>query len=164
MGAFSYFQETPVNWFIYAKRESYEVDYGRFDLFGKVIIQTYNPTNYVYTSLLMNNYEYFYNLEMDIRRKLNYPPYYYICDILVSSTSYDKARDEASKIKRYLDNNLNERYKILGPSVSGIVKLKNKYRFNIMIKYRETGLLYKVLSEVNKREIKDLNIDINMNI
>ena len=137
---------------------------GRFDLFGKVIIQTYNPTNYVYTSLLMNNYEYFYNLEMDIRRKLNYPPYYYICDILVSSTSYDKARDEASKIKRYLDKNLNERYKILGPSVSGIVKLKNKYRFNIMIKYRETGLLYKVLSEVNKREIKDVNIDINMNI
>lgn len=137
---------------------------GRFDLFGKVIIQTYNPTNYVYTSLLMNNYEYFYNLEMDIRRKLNYPPYYYICDILVSSTSYDKARDEAGKIKRYLDNNLNERYKILGPSVSGIVKLKNKYRFNIMIKYRETGLLYKVLSEVNKREIKDVNIDINMNI
>ena len=137
---------------------------GRFDLFGKVIIQTYNPTNYVYTSLLMNNYEHFYNLEMDIRRKLNYPPYYYICDILVSSTSYDKARDEANKIKRYLDNNLNERYKILGPSVSGIVKLKNKYRFNIMIKYRETGLLYKVLNEVNKREIKDVNIDINMNI
>ena len=33
-----------------------------------------------------------------------------------------------------------------------------------MIKYRETGLLYKVLSEVNKREIKDVNIDINMNI
>ena len=63
-----------------------------------------------------------------------------------------------------MDNNLNERYKILGPSVSGIVKLKNKYRFNIMIKYRETGLLYKVLSEVNKREIKDVNIDINMNI
>ena len=137
---------------------------GRFDLFGKVIIQTYNPTNYVYTSLLMNNYEHFYNLEMDIRRKLNYPPYYYICDILVSSTSYDKARDEANKIKRYLDNNLNERYKILGPSVSGIVKLKNKYRFNIMIKYRETSLLYKVLNEVNKREIIDVNIDINMNI
>ena len=137
---------------------------GRFDLFGKVIIQTYNPTNYVYTSLLMNNYEHFYNLEMDIRRKLNYPPYYYICDILISSTSYEKARDEASKIKKYLDNNLNERYKVLGPSVSGIVKLKNKYRFNIMIKYRETALLYKVLSEVNKREIKDVNVDINMNI
>ena len=33
-----------------------------------------------------------------------------------------------------------------------------------MIKYRETGLLYKVLNEVNKREIKDVNIDINMNI
>ena len=137
---------------------------GRFDLFGKVVIQTYNPTNYVYTSLLMNNYEHFYNLEMDIRRKLNYPPYYYICDILISSTSYDKARDEASKIKRYLDNHLSEKYKILGPSVSSIVKLKNKYRFNIMIKYRETDLLYKVLSEVNKREIKDVNIDINMNI
>lgn len=137
---------------------------GRFNLPGKVVIQTYNPTNYVYTSLLMNNYEHYYNLEMDIRRKLNYPPYFYICNILISSTSFDKARDEASNIKRFLDRNLNEKYKILGPSVSSIVKLKNKYRFNIMIKYRDTGLLYKVLSEVNAREIKDVNIDINMNI
>lgn len=137
---------------------------GRFNLPGKVVIQTYNPTNYVYTSLLMNNYEHFYNLEMDIRRKLNYPPYFYICNILISSTSFDKARDEASNIKRYLDKNLSEKYKILGPSVSSIVKLKNKYRFNIMIKYRDTNLLYKVLSEVNAREIKDVNIDINMNI
>lgn len=137
---------------------------GRFNLPGKVIIQTYNPTNYVYLSLLRNDYEYFYNLEMDIRRKLNYPPYFYICNILISSTTFEKASEEASKIKRYLDNNLNDKYKILGPSVSSIVKLKNKYRFNIMIKYKEPSLLYKVLSEVNKRDIKDVTIDINMNI
>ena len=137
---------------------------GRFNLPGKVIIQTYNPTNYVYLSLLKNDYEYFYNIEMDIRRKLNYPPYFYICNILISSTSFEKASVEASNIKKYLDNNLNDKYKILGPSVSSIVKLKNKYRFNIMIKYRDTSLLYKVLNEINNREIKDVGVDINMNI
>ena len=45
---------------------------------------------------------------MDIRRKLNYPPYFYICNILISSTTFEKASEEASKIKRYLDNNLND--------------------------------------------------------
>ncbi len=137
---------------------------GRFNLPGKVIIQTYNPTNYVYLSLLKNDYEYFYNLEMDIRRKLNYPPYYYICNILISSTSFEKASFESAKIKKLLDQRLGEKYRVLGPSVSSIVKLKNKYRFNIMIKYRETALLYKVLSEINSLEIKDVTIDINMNI
>ena len=137
---------------------------GRFNLPGKVIIQTYNPTNYVYLSLLKNNYEYFYDLEMDIRRKLSYPPYFYICNILISSTSFEKASFEAGNIKKYLDKNLDDRYKILGPSVASIVKLKNKYRFNIMIKYRETTLLYKVLSEINNRDIKDISVDINMNI
>ena len=83
---------------------------------------------------------------------------------MISSTTFEKASEEASKIKRYLDNNLNDKYKILGPSVSSIVKLKNRYRFNIMIKYKEPSLLYKVLSEVNKRDIKDVTIDINMNI
>ena len=33
-----------------------------------------------------------------------------------------------------------------------------------MIKYRETSLLYKVLNDINNMEIKDVIIDINMNI
>ena len=137
---------------------------GRFNLPGKVIIQTYNPNNYVYNSILKNDFDYFFNYEMNIRKALKYPPYYYICNLLITSTKYEEASINANKIKKYLDNNLNEEYIVLGPSVSNIVKLKNKYRFNIMIKYKKSDLLYKVLNDINNLNINDVNVDISLNI
>ena len=137
---------------------------GRFNLPGKVIIQTYNPDNYVYKNVIKNDYESFFNYEMNIRHKLLYPPYYYICSIIVSSLSFNESRDEADKIKKYLDNNLDESYIILGPTVASIVRLNNKYRFNIMIKYKDINKLLTVLKEINDINIKNVNVDINVNI
>ncbi len=137
---------------------------GRFNLPGKVIIQTYNPTNYVYESVIKNDFDSFFNYEMNIRKKLSYPPYYYICDVLVTSSDYNNASTGANKIKKYLDSSLTSEYIVLGPSVSGIAKLNNKYRFNIMIKYKKSDKLYEVLRVVNNIEIKNVNVDININI
>ena len=137
---------------------------GRFNLPGKVIIQTYNPTNYVYNAVTKNDYEYFFNYEMKIRKQLMYPPYYYICNLTMISDSFEKSRDTANIIKKYLDNNLDDSYIVLGPSVASIVKLKNKYRFNIMIKYKKNDLLMKVLKEINDNNYSDVTIDININI
>ena len=137
---------------------------GRFDLDGKVIIQTYNKDNYVYNAVLKNDFNTFFNYEMNIRKKLKYPPYYYICSILITSSNFNTSGNVANKIKKFLDNNLNQDYIVIGPSVSSIVKLKNKYRFNIMIKYKTKDNLYKVLNELNNITIKDVNIDINVNI
>ncbi len=137
---------------------------GRFDLPGKVIIQTYNPNNYVYQNVIKNDYDSFFNCEMNIRHKLMYPPYFYICSLLVTSNTFDKAKDESVKIKDYLDKHLDDSYIILGPSVSSIVKLNNRYRFNIMIKYKENDKLLKVLKEITELNIKNVNIDININI
>lgn len=137
---------------------------GRFNLPGKVIIQTYNPDNYVYKNVIKNDYDSFFNYEMNIRHKLMYPPYYYICSIVVSSLSFNESRDEANKIKKYLDNNLDKSYIILGPTVASIVRLNNKYRFNIMIKYKDINKLLTVLKEINDINIKNVNVDINVNI
>jgi primosomal protein N' (replication factor Y) len=137
---------------------------GRFDLPGKVIIQTYNPTNYVYKNAQKTDFDSFFNYEMNIRKKLSYPPYYYICNILVSSDEFNTASNGANKIKKYLDSVLTDEYIVLGPSVSSIVKLNNKYRFNIMIKYKKTDKLYEALNIVNNINIKNVNVDININI
>lgn len=138
---------------------------GRFNLPGKVIIQTYNPTNYVYKSVVKNDFDAFFNYEMNIRKKLMYPPYYYICNILITSTTFNEAGDAANKVKRFIDSKLNENeFIVLGPSVSSIVRLNNKYRFNIMIKYKKIDNLLPVMREVNNINIKNVSIDININI
>ncbi len=138
---------------------------GRFNLPGKVIIQTYNPTNYVYKSVVKNDFDAFFNYEMNIRKKLMYPPYYYICNILITSTTFNEAGDAANKVKKFIDSKLNENeFIVLGPSVSSIVRLNNKYRFNIMIKYKKIDNLLSVMREVNNINIRNVSIDININI
>ena len=138
---------------------------GRFNLPGKVIIQTYNPTNYVYKSVVKNDFDAFFNYEMNIRKKLMYPPYYYICNILITSATFNEAGDAANKVKKFIDSKLNEKeFIVLGPSVSSIVRLNNKYRFNIMIKYKKIDNLLPVMREVNNINIKNVSIDININI
>ena len=137
---------------------------GRFNIPGKVIIQTYNPNNYVYKNVIKNDYESFFNYEMNIRHKLMYPPYFYICSILITSINFKEAGEASNKIKKYLDNNLDDNYIILGPSVANIVKLNNKYRFTIMIKYKDINKLLPVLKELNDINIKNVNVDISINI
>jgi primosomal protein N' (replication factor Y) len=137
---------------------------GRFNLPGHVIIQTYNPNNYVYKSVIKNDFESFFNYEMNIRHKLMYPPYYYICSILITSLDFNTASLGANKVKNYLDKLIDESCIVLGPSVSSIVRLNNKYRFNIMIKYKEINKLLTVLKDLNDMNIKNVNIDINANI
>lgn len=137
---------------------------GRFNLPGKVIIQTYNKDNYVYNSVIKNDYNTFFNYEMNIRKKLNYPPYFYICSLMIVSDKFESATIISNKVKKYLDNNLDRSYIILGPSINSIVKLKNKYRFNILIKYKKDDKLREVLKEINNMTFKDTTVDININI
>ena len=137
---------------------------GRFELPGEVIIQTYNKDNYVLDSVKKNDYVDFYNKEMNIRKTLKYPPYYFITSIKIVSGTYELARDEASKVKKYLDRKLSSNFIVLGPSTASVFKANNKYYFQIIIKYKQEENLMQVLNEINDIYITDkVKVDININ-
>ena len=116
---------------------------GRSDRLGEVIIQTYNPDHYAIKYASVGSYLDFYNNEMNIRRIMKYPPYYYLCDIRISGSDNTYIFDEANKIKRSLDRNINEI--ILGPSPSTLYKINNIYRYGIIIKYKDVNNIMNVL-------------------
>lgn len=70
---------------------------GRGDKPGKVIIQTYQPENYVMNKIMKNDYEGFYNAEIEGRKILGYPPFSKIINIGISSTKEDKLSATAKK-------------------------------------------------------------------
>ena len=138
---------------------------GRNNLPGQVIIQTYNPDNYVLKFIKNYDSESFYNYEMEIRKKLKYPPYFYMMMIKIISSDYNLARDEALRVQKYLSNLLNETFIVLGPSTSSMFKLNNNYNFQIIIKYKKDYNLYEVLKQINENYInKKVKIDIFTNI
>ena len=123
---------------------------GRNDLEGNVYIETHNMDNYVLSYIKKYDYLGFYKEEMDIRRKLKYPPYYYITTIKVISEEYEASRNESVKIKQFLDKNLSNDFIILGPTTANVLKLKNKYYFNILIKYKREDNLLNVLNKISE--------------
>ena len=80
---------------------------GRSKKDGSVIIQTFNPDHYAISLTKYNDYLKFYEKEMAIRRQLKYPPYFYLCNIRISGEDSAYIFNEALKIKRSLDRNLN---------------------------------------------------------
>ena len=122
---------------------------GRSDKKGNVIIQTFNPDNYIFTNVSNHSYEDFYKEELDIRKKLKYPPYYFITSLKIISKDYEIASKMATKAKRYLDNNLDDKFIILGPTTANVFKINNTYRFQIIIKYQRILNLYEVLKDLD---------------
>jgi primosomal protein N' (replication factor Y) len=137
---------------------------GRSNLKGKVIIQTFNPDNKTLLNVLNHDYMSNYNYEMDIRRKLKYPPYYYLISLKVTSKKYDVLSKEVNKIADYIRRNVDDTTIVLGPTTAAIFKINNIMRFQITIKYRKDDKLFKTLKDLDEQYImnKDINLELDI--
>ena len=137
---------------------------GRTKKDGKVIIQCFNKDHYSIKCASAHDYLSFYKEDMSIRKKLGYPPYYNLCLIKLVSTDYTLLNNESNKIKNYLIKNT-DNVTILGPSLSVIPKIYNKYYMQIIIKYKNISNIYNELKFIlNKYKTNNkLQIDVDFN-
>lgn len=139
---------------------------GRGEKKGSVIIQTFNPEHYAITLASKHDYIDFFKQEMEVRRKLSYPPYYYLIYIKVIGKDYNKISVESNKIASILTREL-KNSKILGPTTCSVFKLNGLFRFGIIIKYKKEEKMEEVLqSLVNHykgNQTVKVDIDINPN-
>ena len=138
---------------------------GRSDLTGEVIIQSYNPEHYSIFLAKDHNYLKFYEEEMNIRKTLSYPPYFYITLVNITSRDYELGFSEANKIGDYLRKNVSDGTKILGPSMASVFRINNVYHYQCIIKYKKDDKLNNILlklDEIYKTNNKvDISIDVN---
>lgn len=143
---------------------------GRGDRQGKVIIQSYEPTNYAIAQAASHNYEGFYGEEIRLRELMNYPPYTDL--IMVNFTSDDEALaiDCSKRCKKYMENILDQeaRKQILEPRISQNFKGKDSFRYYLFVKCpkgkRNEYVYY--LDSFNNILIKeriDCNMDLDIN-
>ena len=106
---------------------------GRAKKNGEVIIQTYDKNNPIIKAISnfdLNNY---YKIMLDDRKLLKYPPYSRIIKIEFIGTNINSVISFSNNIK----NNFSKYYKglqILGPASCFLEKIKNNYRFQIILK------------------------------
>lgn len=144
---------------------------GRGTISGRVIIQTYNVENYSIKCACAQDYKGFFEKEIMVREKLLYPPFTNIGSIVLSGTNDRMVYNKATSVKKFVDEFFASDYNsidVLGPSRSLVSKIKNKYRWRIIIKYNNMEKLIDVLTRVldnfyEKQGKNDISISVDIN-
>lgn len=110
---------------------------GRGDDPGRVIVQTYTPAHAVIEAVQRHEFESFIATELEQRAALNYPPYGRLILLRLSSTDAEIVEQTAQKIAEVL---VSTAYEILGPAPASILRIANRYRWQIMLKFAEESL------------------------
>ena len=140
---------------------------GRDKLPGKVIVQTYNPENFAIECSQKQDYNFFYDTEIELRKQLKYPPF---CDIIsIGLTDIDKYK--IGKIAEAIYNNLNiliNKYNIklvvYKPLPCPIDKIKNKYRWRIILKGKLNNKIIDIINmAIEKTNNKTTRVIVDTN-
>lgn len=142
---------------------------GRGELQGNVIIQTYTPDHYSLKYAINYDYEGFYEKEFTIRALMKYPPFGEILLINGVSKKEDLLKDfmhKISNIIKPLVQSIND-VDILGPIPCMISKVKENYRWQIIIKGEFNSEFAKKIKELlydeNKKVYNDIRISMDIN-
>lgn len=138
---------------------------GRGVIPGEVFIQTYTPFHEAIKYAVNHDYESFYNYEIPTRDELSYPPKAHLAIMRFSGENEDKVSEVAEEFVGKLGVILSK-HLILSPiSPSPISKIKNKFRYSVMLRgnlsYKQkTFIKSLIFGEFKNRKI-NITVDID---
>ncbi|EGO8325787.1 primosomal protein N' [Enterococcus faecalis] len=121
---------------------------GRAEKPGEVIIQSFNPEHYAIQLAKAQDYEDFYTKEMYIRHRGDYPPYYFTVQITASHPEENEAAKQMFQIATKLKQGLSPQAILLGPTPNAIMRVNNRYFYQVIIKYKQEPMLRPLLKEI----------------
>jgi len=114
---------------------------------GEVVIQTYNPEHYSIMAASEQDYLGFYLQEIKLREQLLYPPFSSLIRLVISHPDEEIAINQANLLGVIYRNIIRhtQGVELLGPAPAPVEKLRNKYRWQIVLKGTEQNQLMLVL-------------------
>ena len=122
---------------------------GRGSILGKVIIQTYSPSNYAIQAARQQDYENLYEREIQYRAELGNPPFSRLVHMVYIHTNESACRREAYRIAKLLRDTAYGRglvgIDVVGPAPAHAQKVRGRYRWHLIIRGRS---LHSLINEV----------------
>lgn len=145
---------------------------GRGSLPGEVVIQTYDPEHYSIVHARSQDYEAFYEQEMEYRSMMLYPPVWNLLEILSASEEEAAAQMGAEKLVEQIDSygsrHREEKIYRIGPADASVAKVKDVYKKVIYLKAKD----YRTLVEIkdmaehfirDNKDYKDIIVQFDFN-
>lgn len=124
---------------------------GRRDKLGQVIFQTYQPEREALIFAQAQDYKGFYEKEIELRDALVYPPFSRLVRFLVSSESEPQTIQACNQVHELIYDLCNGKASILGPTEALISKIRNRYRYHVVVKIPNSTESEALLEEIKTK-------------
>lgn len=120
---------------------------------GRAVLQTFMPDHYVMKLAAAQDYKGFYNEEISIRRTLIFPPLCDMCVFCFAGSDEDEVKSGTEAIIALMDKKLGELQpktpvRVLGPVRASYGRLNGKFRWRIIMKFKNTAEMRSFISNV----------------
>lgn len=114
---------------------------------GTAIIQTYHPDSLVINSAISNDYEGFYEQQINQRQQFNFPPFVYMLKLKCGRASRSAAKQAAEKLADSLAAR-NLRISIIGPAPAFLERNNDRYYWQIIIAAKRRDILLSLIHDL----------------
>ena len=106
---------------------------GRGHLPGMVYMQTINPDHYAIRFAAQQDYNGFFEKELQFRRFMKYPPFSAMANILIRAAKQEDALRMSTELGHHITPPP-ENMRIMGPAEAPVQRLKAEFRYQLLIK------------------------------
>jgi len=144
---------------------------------GQVIVQTYNPEHYSITHAALHDYDGFAKKELEYRKQLYYPPYGRLARVVLRGKIDQEVKEKAAEIAKKLTESIKtanepllvglrkDKIGVLGPAPAPIIKVKDNYRWHLIVKadsFKNLSTILKSIENENRNSKKvQMMIDVD---
>jgi len=121
---------------------------GRGESPGRVIVQTLRPDHYAIRLAQSHDYEQLYAKEMHIRENPMFPPFLRMINLKITGSNEGKVQAVATQVAQMCHAAKATGVQILGPAPAPIDRIRDRYRWQILLKGTESVSLHRVCALV----------------
>ncbi|MBI3617614.1 MAG: primosomal protein N', partial [Candidatus Omnitrophica bacterium] len=131
----------------------------------KLLVQTRMMDNYVLRAVSRNDFDGFYKKELELRKELGFPPYRHLVAICLRGVNEEFVFEQAKELSARLEKDRDAKVEISDPHPDVNPKLRDKYRFTILLKGRSVksilAFIRKALKDFSRKRntIVTINVD-----
>ena len=143
---------------------------GRGDDPGRVIVQTYDPDHYAIRHFVAHDYKSFFSDESEFRRALDYPPFGRLVNLRLDGPKLaeveTKAKNLADELRKLQARNprFGEQVEVLGPAAAPIEKLRNRYRWQILLRSKQSSVLLTFARQARELHSPSRNVRLHIDV
>src|SRR3989338_1188850 len=131
----------------------------------KLLVQTRLMDNYALQTARKNDFEGFYKRELSLRKELGFPPYRHLVAIGLRGVNEDFVFEQAKELFARMEKDRDAKVEISDPHPDVNPKLRDKYRFTILLKGHSVksilAFIRKALKDFSRKRNTILTINVD---